>query len=199
MQDFKFNSIIEIVETFKTETDCYKYLENLRWKDGVVCPICGATHETASFWRLKNGITLKCSKCKERFNVKVGTMFEETRMSLRKWFMAIFLLTSHSKGISSMQLAKDLKITQKSAWFLAHRIRQVTENFIENENKFDLPTEIDESYIGGKNKNKHNDKKIEGVQGRNTEDKTAVLGFMQRKTKISPAKVIAYKVENVSK
>jgi transposase-like protein len=163
-----------------------------------VCPVCGATHETARFWRLKDKKTLKCSNCNKRFNVKIGTVFEETRLSLRKWFIAIFLLTSHTKGISSVQLAKDLKVTQKTAWFLAHRIRRATENFMAtNESKFTHAVEADETYVGGLNKNKHKDKKIKGAQGRNTLDKLVAFGIMQRKTEDSDAKVIAYNVESV--
>lgn len=196
--NFKFDSIIQLTEAFKTEFDCYKYLENLRWSNGIICPICGATHENATFWKLKNKITYKCSKCRERFNVKVGTIFEETRLSLRKWFMAIFLLTNHSKGISSVQLSKDLHVTQKTAWFLAHRIRRITENF-RIDKKFDNPVEADETYVGGKNKNRHKDKKVPGTQGRSLEDKTPVLGIIQRKTEDSKALVLAYKIDSVSK
>lgn len=198
MLNFEFSNIIEIVETFKTELDCYKYLESLRWGNNIVCPFCGSAEETTHFWRLKDNKTLKCSHCKMRFTAKTGTIFEETRLSLRKWFMAIFLLSSHSKGISSVQLSKDLKITQKTAWFLAHRIRHVTENFAENKEKFDKPLETDETYCGGKNKNKHQNKKVKGTQGRNTQDKTCILGFLQRKTETSSAKVLAYKIPNAS-
>lgn len=196
MINFHFENIINFVETFKTELDCYKYLEQIRWSKGIVCPHCNST---IKFWRLKDQKTLKCSCCKKRFNVKFGTIFEETRLSLRKWFIAIFLLTSHSKGISSVQLAKDLKVTQKTAWFLAHRIRHATENFrATKKKKFDNPVEADETYVGGLNKNKHKDKKIKGSQGRNTKSKSAVLGILQRKTEDTNAQVLAYTVNSVN-
>ncbi len=197
MVNFNFSSIIELVETFRTELDCYTYLEKIRWSNGVVCPVCGATHKEANFWRLADKKTYKCSKCRKRFNVKTGTVFQESRLSLRKWFMAIFFLTTHSKGISSVQLAKDLNIPQKTAWFLAHRIRYVAENF-KAKTKFNRPVEVDETYVGGKNRFKHKNKKVAGTQGRNTINKTAVLGFTQRKTKYSSATVLAYKVNDVS-
>lgn len=201
MLDFNFDSIIELVETFPTEPHCYRYLESIVWKDGIHCPHCGNKHK---FWILKDQKTYKCSICRKRFNVKYGTFFEETRLSLKKWFIAIFLLITHSKGISSVQLAKDLKITQKTAWFVAHRIRYATQNFRLDTDKLNNTVEVDETYIGGKESNKHKSKKVKGTQGRSLKTKTAVFGAVQRAikdedgNKITPAKVIAYKVDSVN-
>jgi transposase-like protein len=199
MLNFNFDSILSLVEAFPTEIHCYQYLESILWKDGVTCPHCGNKHK---FWRLKDGKALKCSKCRKRFNVKAGTFFEETRLSLKKWFIAIFLLTVHSKGISSVQLSKDLRITQKTAWFVAHRIRSAMSNFRTSE-KFDSTVEVDETYVGGKEKNKHKNKKTKGTQGRSLATKTAVIGILQRSekdidgNKISKANVITYKIDDV--
>jgi len=195
----KFESILQLIEAFPTELSCYIYLESLLWYDGIVCPHCGSTHK---FWRLKDQRMLKCSVCKMRFTVKTGTVFEETRLSLRKWFVAIFLISVHSKGISSVQLSKDLRITQKTAWFLNHRIRFIMNSFNEGE-KLTGIIEVDEHYAGGVEKNKHTDKKTPNNQGRSTKTKTAVFGMVERAekdesgNKIKNAKVIAYKVDNV--
>ena len=118
----------------------------------------------------------------------VGTIFENTKIPLKKWFITIFMMTSHKKSISSLQLARDIGVTQKTAWFMLHRIRETTklksfDEFLSGE------IEADETYIGGKNKNKHNDKKTKGSQGRNTKDKIAVFGILQRNGNVKAKKV----------
>ncbi len=115
----QFGSLIEMMETFADEQVCIDHLRAIRWKDGAYCPHCGSM----KVYHFSDHRTHKCGDCRQRFSIKVGTIFEDTKLPLRKWFMAIWMVTSHTKGIASTQLAKDLKITQKSAWFVLHRLR----------------------------------------------------------------------------
>ncbi|MFP3835600.1 IS1595 family transposase [Chryseobacterium sp. SIMBA_028] len=110
-------------------------------------------------------------------------MFENSKISLRKWFMSIWLVTSHKKGISSIQLSKDIGVTQKTAWFMLQRIRACFG--IENGNELEGVVECDETFIGGKNKNRHKDKKVKNSQGRSFKDKTPVMGMLQRDGKMN--------------
>ena len=127
---------------------------------------------------ITKGNKYKCKNSGKYFNVKTDTLFDNTKISIQKWFLAIWLVTSHKKGISSVQLSKDLGITQKSAWFMLQRIRNCFG--IHNEGELNNEVEIDETYVGGKNKNRHADKKVKGAQGRSTKDKTPVVGIGDR-------------------
>jgi len=119
----KYNSLIGVLQHFSDEKVCLSHLESLRWPDGnPVCPHCG--NEKA--YRFKDGKRFKCSKCRKQFTAKVGTIFQGSNIPLSKWFAAIYLATSHKKGISSHQLAKDIEISQKSAWHVLHRIREMS-------------------------------------------------------------------------
>lgn len=121
--DNKFKSIIELVETFTDEKKCLDYLRSIRWHEKEYCPFCGCT----KIYHFKDGINYKCSECRQHFSLKVGTIFEGSKISLQKWFMAVYLITSHKKGISSIQLSKDINVTQKTAWFMLHRLRQASQ------------------------------------------------------------------------
>jgi len=116
------------------------------------------------------------------FNAKTGTIFENTNIPLQKWFVAVWLISSHKKGISSLQLARDLGTTQKTAWFMLHRIRVCLG--LENNSQLANEVEVDETYIGGREKNKHESKQVEGTQGRSTKTKTPVLGLVKRNGKL---------------
>lgn len=169
----KFNSLIEFQKEFSTELKCIKYLIKLRWQDKVICPHCNNSNK---IWKLKSPALFECGVCNKQFSVKVGTIFEDSKLPLQKWFLAFYLEFNHNKGISSIQLSKDLNITQKTAWFMQQRIRYaLTYNTIE---KMKGEIEIDETYIGGKEINKHENKKMSFSQG--GRHKMAVLGFINR-------------------
>lgn len=167
-------SHFDLERAFPDEQSCIDHLEQIRWEDGaVVSPFDGASR----VWKCK-GNRYQCKNTGKYFNVKTATIFDNTKIELRKWFRAIWLATSFKKGISSYQLADEIGITQKSAWFMLQRIRNCFD--IEDDEKLDGIVEADETFIGGKNKNRHRDKKVEKSQGRSFKDKTPVLGLLQR-------------------
>lgn len=185
MINTNFKSISDLLKAFPDEETCIKHLEALRWNGNVVSPF----DETSKVYVCK-GNKYRCKNTGKYFNIKTNTIFDNTKLGLQKWFLAIYIVTSHKKGISSLQLGRDLDITQKSAWFMLQRIRKCFG--IENNNTLDNEVEADETYIGGKNKNRHADKKIEGSQGRSAKDKTPVVGMVEREGKLN-----AKAVENV--
>jgi len=192
-----FKSFYDMLEVLPNDNACRLFLEDLRWNGTPVCPHCGSINESHYKLNTKGEFKglYKCKDCRERFTVTVGTMFEGSHVPLRKWFIAIYIFSAHKKGISSIQLGKDLGITQKSAWFVLSRLRA---NFADkSEVKFEGMVEADETFVGGKNANRHANKKIEGSQGRSAADKTPVLGIAQKNefTIVErPHKVIAGKI-----
>jgi len=169
-----FNNLQDFDAAFPDERACIDHFRAVRWPDGLSCVHCGSMQRV---YTLNDG-THKCGDCRKKFTVRHDSIFGDSKLALRLWFKAIFLLTSHKKGISSHQLARDLGITQKSAWFVLHRIREATLT-----KEFQAPltgtVEADEAYVGGQGKWKHASKKS-GKQGFERGEKKAVLGMIQR-------------------
>ena len=179
-------NLYELLKRFPDERAARLHIESVRWKGEPTCPDCHAkpriqTRKVEGYYR--------CLACKLDFTVRTGTIFERSHIPLDKWLFAMYIINTARKGISSLQLAQELGITQKSAWFLLQRIREACSNKSDDDDDFlGGVVEADEVYIGGKETNKHESKKLKA--GRGTVGKTAVLGMRERGGKVF-AKVIA--------
>ena len=185
-QDFK--SILELLKAFPDEQSCIDHLEAIRWNGNVVSPF----DATSKVYDCK-GNKYKCKNTGKYFNVKTNTIFDNTKLPLQKWFLAIWLVTGHKKGISSLQLGRDLDITQKSAWFMLGRIRQCFG--LDNDTHLQNEVEADETFVGGKNKNKHANKK----SNENRYEKAPVMGMVERGGKLVAKKIEDTTTETLSK
>ena len=175
-------NLIQIYKKFPTQHDCLKHLENVRWNNTPKCPYCKSENQTP----VKGKPRYHCNNCNTSYSVTVGTIFHKTKADLQKWFLAITLVLNAKKGMSARQLARDIEVTKDTAWYMLMRIRRAFKEYGE---LLEGIIEVDETYVGGKNKNRHNDKKTKGGQGRGGEDKTAVFGMLQRDGKVKAAKV----------
>lgn len=175
-------NIIEVYKRFPTQDSCLKHLELVRWNNKPACPYCKSTSNTA----MPNESRYHCNKCNTSFKVTVGTIFHNTKLDLQKWFLAVSIVLNAKKGISARQLARDIDVNKNTAWYMLMRIRQ---SMTDNGDLFKGIIEVDETYIGGKNKNKHSDKKVKNTQGRNTETKIPIFGVLERNGNIRAQKV----------
>ncbi|RHZ37350.1 IS1595 family transposase [endosymbiont GvMRE of Glomus versiforme] len=176
---FNFKSIPDLLTVFPTEQSIINYLEKKKWDGNAISPYDPASkvYKCANNW-------YKCKNTKRFFNVKTGTMFARSKLPLQKWFLAFYLFSAHKKSISSCQLARDLNITQKSSYLLLKDLRKNLKqtNFIKDMLKGSV--EVDETFIGGKNKNRHWDKKVPNSQGRSWKDKEPILVMIERNGKL---------------
>ena len=170
--DLKFDDFSNFHKAFPTEKSCIRFLEKKRWPNGVVSPF----DKNAKVYKRGDGM-YRCGTTGKNFNVRVGTIFHGSKIPLYKWFFAIYLITSRKKGISAKQLTRDISVTEKSAWLMLHKIRGTFEY---NGKKLDGTLELDETFVGGKNSNRHRNSKMYKSRGRSHADKTAVMGIMQR-------------------
>lgn len=167
-------TLIEAIRYFSDIDVCTEFVAALRWPDGPVCPRCeGTVHSYLTTRRL-----WKCKACKKQFSVKVGTIFEDSPLGLDKWLAAVWLIANSKNGISSHELGRSIGVTQKSAWFVLHRIRLAmqTGSF----EKIDGVTEVDETFIGGKARNMHKPVRARRITGTGGKDKAVVLGALHR-------------------
>jgi transposase-like protein len=167
-------SVMEAIQYFSNEDNAREYLVSLRWPDGVVCPYC--EHKRPSF--LQKRRIWKCGSCRKQFSVKVGTVFEDSPLPLAKWLTTAWLVSNCKNGVSSYEIARDLKVTQKSGWFMLHRIREAMQN--KSASKLGGEVEVDETFIGGKARNMHRSKRERVITGTGGKDKTIAFGMVER-------------------
>lgn len=167
-------TLIEAIRHFTDADNCLKFMIALRWPNGITCPACKS--KEANF--IKTRRLWICKACKKNFTVKVGTIMEDSPIGLDKWLTAIWMIANDKNGISSYEIHRGLGITQKSAWFLLHRIRlAMQQGTLE---KLSGPIEADETFIGGKARNMHKSKREAKIHGRGPVGKAIVMGILER-------------------
>lgn len=176
----------QAIRFFSDDLTCVQFVASRRWSDGkAICPKCESTNntfmESRRVWQCKN------KECKKQFSVKVGTIFEDSPITLDKWLTAMWLIVNAKNGISSYELHRAIGVTQKTAWFMNHRIRTAMQTG--SLEKLSGTVECDETFIGGKSINMHKSKRDKLIKGRGTSGKTTVMGMLERKGRVR-AKVI---------
>src|ERR687897_899914 len=172
-------TLLEAVKYFASADNCREYLAARRWPHGVTCPTCGS--KAVYFDSSRNGWECRTRHANRKFTLKTGTIFEDSPLGLDKWLPAVWMIANMRNGVSSHELARSLGVTQKTAWFMLHRIRLAMQD-TDTGGKLAGHVEADETFIGGKARNFHADKRerLKGKKGRSTMGKVAVMGLLER-------------------
>ena len=169
-------TLVDAIRYFEVPENCREYLVSRRWPNGVTCPTCGS--KAVYFDTSRNGWECKTRHPKRKFTLKTGTVFEDSALGLDKWLPAVWMIANMKNGVSSHELARAIGVTQKTAWFMLQRIRLAMQDDWSG-GKLGGEVEVDETYIGGKARNMHHDRK-ERTRGRTWHGKTAVMGLLER-------------------
>jgi transposase-like protein len=195
VMSYEPKSLQEAVVYFSNPDNCVAHLVAQRWPDGVVkCPNCGG--ENVSYRAHRRTWTCSSHHAKREFSIKVGTMMEDSPIGLDKWLMATWMLTNCKNGVSSYEIARDVKVSQKAAWFMLHRIRLAMQDEWFG-SKFGGEVEADETFIGGKSRNMHVSKRQRRITGTGGKDKTAVMGILERGGKVKTIVIPNRKVKAI--
>jgi transposase-like protein len=170
---FEFKTLMEFTDYFCDEATCVAHFTESRFRNGEYCPHCH--HD--KIYKCANGKRYHCAKCKQDFTIRTKTVFGDSKLPLRKWYMAVYLLSTSGKGISSVQLAKQIGVTQKTGWFIDHRIRKAMK---QNKGQLFGKIEADETFIGGLSKNMHAKQRKAAIRGTGGTNKTPVFGMKSR-------------------
>ncbi len=169
-------TLLEAIRYFADQDICLEFMKELRWPDGVTCPTCGRDEPrfiaTRSLWECKN------KHPRKQFSIKVGTIFEDSPIKLDKWLSAIWMISNAKNGVSSYEMHRALGVTQKTAWFMMHRIRLAMQS--ESFDKIDGEVEVDETFIGGKASNMHKARRATRIKSTGPAGKTVVFGLLDR-------------------
>jgi transposase-like protein len=169
-------TLIEAVKFFSNPDNCREYLVARRWPNGVTCPTCGS--KTVYFDQSRNGWECKTRHPKRKFTLKTGTIFEDSPLGLDKWLPTVWMIANCKNGVSSWEIHRAIGVTQKTAWFMLHRIRLAMQD--DDGGRLSGTVEVDETYIGGKARNMHKAKRERLKGGRGMLGKTAVMGLLER-------------------